>query len=75
MKKIELLKELEKRLNEEYKKEENKHKHITYIRELVLKEAKNDGLIKDYRATLNYDYKRIYFGSCAGYDRMFQIIL
>ena len=73
--KYELIKELERRLNEEYEKEENKHKHITYIREKILKEAKDDGLIKDYKATTNYDYKKIYFGNCAGYDRMFRIIL
>lgn len=73
--KNELIKKLERRLNEEYKKEENKHKHITYLREKILKEAKEQGLIKDYRYTKTFNYKNLYFGSCVGYDNMYLIIL
>lgn len=73
--KNEIINELEKRLKEEELKKENEHKHITYLREKVLKEAKQEGLIRDYRATTNRDYKKLYFGTCAGYDKMYLIIL
>lgn len=70
-----ILEELEKMLKNEYKKEENKNKHITYLREKVLKEAKEKKIIKDYYKTQKFDYKNIYFGSCVGYDQLYRIIL
>lgn len=73
--KNEIINELEKRLKEEFSKKENEHKHITYLREKVLKEAKEEGIIKDYKATTNYDHKKLYFGSCSGYDKMFLVVL
>lgn len=73
MKNKTILSELEKRLENEYLKSE--HKHITFLRKKVLEEAKKENLIKDYKLTTYCDYKKIYWGSMAGYDQMYLIIL
>lgn len=69
-----ILKELDKRLNVEFEKEENKYKHIVYVRKLVLQKAKEEGLIKDYRMTTCFKYSNEFWGSFVGYDKMFKII-
>lgn len=76
-KKIEtnILKYLNDRMKEEYTKKENEHKHITYIRKKVLEEAKKDELIKDYRPIQNTKKSDLIFGSLAGFDKMYKIIL
>lgn len=68
-----ILKELDKRLNVEFEKEENKNKHIVYVRKLVLQKAKEEGLIKDYRMTTCFKYSNEFWGCFVGYDKMFKI--
>ena len=62
-------------MKKEYSKKENKYKHITFIRKKVLEEAKANNLIKDYKNVQNTKNGNLYFGSLAGFDKMYQIIL
>ena len=72
---MDIKKKLDNMLEEKYELKENQHKHITYIRKIVLKEAKEKGLIKDYELTNNIKSGNIYFGSLVGYDKMYRIYL
>ena len=72
---MDIIKYLNNKVEEEYNKKENEHKHITYIRKKVLEEAKNNGLIKDYKYTKNITKNGLFFGSCVGYDAMYKIIV
>ena len=75
MKKEEIKKILEERLNEKLK---NTTRTIASLRREVVYEAKEEGLIEDYHWTKNRNSKSdrvIYFGSCVGFDSMYSIVL
>lgn len=70
-----ILELLNNKMKKECSKKENKYKHITFIRKKVLEEAKANNLIKDYKNVQNTKNGNLYFGSLAGFDKMYQIIL
>lgn len=68
-----IVKKLDEMLEVECK--QNKDKHITYLRKVVLEKAKKKGLIKDFKYLMCYDYNKRcnYWGSRAGYDTIYYI--
>lgn len=72
-----LLKLLNNNLNNYMK--ENETKTLAYAREMTLESAKEKGLILDYKLdTYSNDFKNdniLYFGSCAGFDKRYKVII
>lgn len=66
-----------KLLNEmlDKKMKDNPTRTIASLRNDIVYEAKEKGMIKDYHYTTNKKPNGIYFGSCAGFDRMYRIEL
>lgn len=66
---------LEERLEEKLK---NSTQTIASLRDEVVVEAKQEGLIEDYvwtKCRTSKSDRVIYFGSCVGFDSMYKVIL